>query len=228
MSSVVACFVKTPGLSPVKTRLAAEIGATRAAEFYALAIESVRAVLREVAARGIAKPVWAVAERGGLTHPLWQDCGRVEQGEGPLGERLDRVYRHLVTQSDHVLLIGADSPQVSASRLSQAVDHLEQGAPFVLGRCPDGGFYLFGGSKPLPESVWWETPWSSPETADAFQARVAEHGVVAPLPPLCDVDIADDLPRLFEDLESLGELLPAQAALHGWLRNLKDGISGRD
>jgi uncharacterized protein len=216
-AAAVACFVKTPRLSPVKTRLAAEIGTARAEEFYGLAIEAVREVLHDVKTQGVATPFWAVAEAEGVFHPLWQDLGCLSQGEGELGERLARVYRRLREEYDRVLFIGADSPQLTSGHLAAALRELEQGTAFVLGRCPDGGFYLFAGAQSIPEAVWTETPWSTPSTADEFQARLMKQGPVALLTTMCDVDVVDDLERLRRELESLRNLLPSQAQMLSWL-----------
>jgi rSAM/selenodomain-associated transferase 1 len=219
---VVACFVKTPGLSPVKTRLAAEIGTERAERFYGLAIEAIREVLREIAAHGVATPVWAVAEAEAHAHPLWQDRECVPQGAGDLGQRLDRVYRGLRERFDRVVFIGADSPQLTARDIGDSLKALDD-HPFALGRCPDGGFYLFAGGEPLPSNVWLETPWSSSNTADEFHAHLTRHGRVARLPMRCDVDVASDLVRLQEELDALADRLPAQTELLEWLREFRRG-----
>jgi glycosyltransferase A (GT-A) superfamily protein (DUF2064 family) len=216
-TSVVACFVKTPGLSPVKTRLAAEIGRPSAEAFYALAIEAVRAVLQEVSKRGVATPVWAVAEPEGSGHPLWQDLECVTQEVGHLGQRLERVYCRLRERFDRVVFIGADSPQLTVQGVANALTALDE-HPFALGRCPDGGFYLFAGAKPLPSEVWLETPWSCANTSDEFHARLTRHGCVAMLPTLCDVDVTEDLPRLEDELTARDGLLPSQITLLDWLQ----------
>ena len=43
-AAALAIFVKTPGLSRIKTRLAAGVGDELAAEFYRLAVEAILAV----------------------------------------------------------------------------------------------------------------------------------------------------------------------------------------
>jgi hypothetical protein len=80
---MIAIFVKTPGLSPVKTRLAAAIGEKRALEFYRLAIEAVREV---VSASGL-QACWAVAEETAD----WTGFPVIFQGEGALGTIMSTV-----------------------------------------------------------------------------------------------------------------------------------------
>ncbi len=70
MSASLAIFVKTPGYSPVKTRLAASIGQRRAEQFHRLAAAAVAAVAK--AAMPAVTPYWAIAERDALHDPLWR------------------------------------------------------------------------------------------------------------------------------------------------------------
>ncbi|MDQ3495902.1 MAG: hypothetical protein M3485_10390, partial [Pseudomonadota bacterium] len=67
-----AIFVKTPGHSPLKTRLAAGIGRESAERFHRLAAEAVAAVARAAQATppGLAT-AWAVAEDSALDDALW-------------------------------------------------------------------------------------------------------------------------------------------------------------
>ena len=87
MKVAVGVFVKTPGHSPIKTRLAAGAGEAAAGEFYELAAVVMRELLLELQAPGDGfefRPFWAVAETGGMGDARWAELPRVEQGEGPL------------------------------------------------------------------------------------------------------------------------------------------------
>lgn len=218
-SGAVAIFVKTPGLSPVKTRLAQTIGREAAEEFYRLSARAVEAVVRHAAEDGRLTPYWAVAERDGLEHPLWQGFARVAQSGGGLGERLAHVYDELIRRHEFVLFLGADSPQVSAGTLREATDALGDagGRSFVLGRSHDGGFYLFGGSGQLPSQVWREVPYSQPNTAEELARRLRRIAPVVELPNLCDVDCAEDLLRLRVELRRLSPMLDEQRQVLEWV-----------
>jgi glycosyltransferase A (GT-A) superfamily protein (DUF2064 family) len=220
VSGAVAIWVKTPGLSPVKTRLAAGIGRPAAEHFHLLAATAVAAVVQRVAADlpGTLIPCWAVAERGAT---FWSGLEVVEQGEGGLGERLARVYDNLLARHSFVLFLGADSPQLSPALLSDAVART-RGGEFVLGPAEDGGFYLFGGSRPLPRECWTGVPYSNPETLTALESALHPHGTVTRLATLGDVDTAADLAPLREALARAENLLPEQTALVSWLRQLPD------
>ncbi len=211
--TALAIFVKTPGLSPIKTRLAAGIGASAAAEFYALAVRAVA----EIAAASRLAAYWAVAEAEGLDDPRWSGFPTIRQEEGRLaklglGARLDRVFTTLQARHGSVLLIGADSPQTTPALLRLAAARC---APFVMGRAMDGGFWLFGGDRPIASAVWRSVPYSAPDTADRLLERLA--CPVSFVKPQMDVDEGADLAGLRIALEALDKPLPAQTALLEWL-----------
>jgi glycosyltransferase A (GT-A) superfamily protein (DUF2064 family) len=209
--TALAIFVKTPGLSPIKTRLAAGIGVAAAAEFYDLAVQAVA----EVAAASSLAPYWAVAEPEALQHPSWSGFPTLSQGEGGLGARLDHVFSTLQARHGRVLLIGADSPQTTPALLVAAA----RCEPFVMGRAEDGGFWLFGGARPIDASVWLAVPYSAPDTADRLLQELAGAGCVSFVTAQHDVDEAADLASLRIALAALESRLPAQTALLRWLRN---------
>lgn len=219
MPPALAIFVKTPGLSPVKTRLAAGIGQLQAEMFHRQSTAAVEAVSR--AAGPALALYWAVAENHGLEHSLWSALPKLWQGQGDLGARLHRVYSHLQARHGSVLLIGADTPQLTSSLLQQALQALQR-APFVLGPSDDGGFWLFGGRLVVAASIWQSIRYSQPDTAIELQTALAGHGEIAQLPTLVDVDRIDDLARVREALTRLTEPLPEQQQLLDWLGALPD------
>lgn len=217
MSPALAIFVKTPGLSPVKTRLAVGIGRVQAESFHRQAAAAVEAVAR--AAGSALAPHWAVAESDGLNHPLWHALPSLWQGRGDLGARLHRVYSQLQARHGSALLIGADTPQLTPALLLQAVHALWR-APLVLGVSADGGFWLFGGRVAVAGSIWKSIRYSQPDTAIDLQAALAGHGEIAQLPTQVDVDRIEDLPRVREALSRLTTPLPEQQQLLDWLQAL--------
>lgn len=214
----VAVFVKTPGLSPVKTRLAAGIGAERAGAFYQLACVAVREVL-EAAAKEM-PPLqghWAVAEAGG--EPAWLGLPTVSQGEGGLGARLAFVYEAMRAKDRFgaAVLLGADAPQLTPATFALTRAALEDGADFVIGPAADGGFYLFAGRRPLDAELWESVPYSQPNTTAELKKRLDPLGRVAVLGKLTDVDEAKDLGPVTKELADVAYPTPAQLELMAWL-----------
>lgn len=217
MTPALALFVKTPGLSPVKTRLAGTLGVVQATQFHRLAATATMAVVRRCQPELV--PYWAIAEAGATAGLAWPELAQIRQGEGSLGARLHRVHAELQARHGRVLLIGADAPQVTPGLLVAALDALDA-HPFVLGPAADGGFWLFGGREPIAPAVWLGVRYSQADTAAQLRSALAARGSLASLPTLTDVDMAADLPVLAQALSALAKPLPEQSALLDWLQAL--------
>lgn len=221
MTPALAIFVKTPGLSPVKTRLATTLGRIDATRFHTLAAAATAAVASQCL--DALTPYWAVAETGAQTHMAWPGFAHVWQGNGELGTRLHHVYTQLQAHHGKVVLIGADAPQLTATLLENALVQLHENAgSFVLGEATDGGFWLFGGQQPLPRHVWLDVHYSQTDTASQLRQALTGLGTIAPVPALRDVDNAEDLPALAESINALSRPLPAQRELGQWLQDVLD------
>ncbi|MGE0172853.1 MAG: DUF2064 domain-containing protein [Oligoflexales bacterium] len=199
----IAIFVKTPGLSPVKTRLAAKISAKAAEEFYSLSVKAVRSaclLAKATLPEHNVEIFWAVAEPPAPQHHMWEDLPTVNQGTGSLGNRLNKVYASLIQDHDWVICLGGDAPLVSAEYVASAV-HAAGNAKNVIGPAVDGGYVLFLGTKPIPEKLWLDVPYSSHNTSARFKALLEEiFGRVHMLSSLSDVDEYEDLLALKEEL----------------------------
>ncbi len=214
----VAVFVKTPGLSPLKTRLAAGIGAEGAAAFYGLACGSIRETLEE--ARREMPPLqgyWAVAEAG--AEQAWRELPTVLQGDGGLGTRLANVYEAMRAKDGRgaAVMVGADAPQITTQTFALTRAALEDGHDFVLGPAADGGFYLFAGRRPLVAEIWEGVTYSEDTTAAELKQRLLPLGRVATLGRLTDVDTVHDLEKVKSELSVLAHPTPTQIELMAWL-----------
>lgn len=217
MSVGLAIMVKTPGHSPVKTRLAADIGSEAAESFHRLAATAVAEVVADACIRAPAlQACWAVAEREAIDAPLWQRFPRMLQGEGDLGARMRLVHDALRARHGAALLIGADAPQLCSDDLLAAVAAVHA-HDRVIGPSLDGGFWLFGSRTAVADTAWETTPWSQPQTRECF---IAALGTPPPraLRTLRDVDTAADLAPLRAALDALPAPTPAQRVLATWLR----------
>lgn len=193
-SPALAIFVKTPELSPVKTRLAASIGKKPALDIYFEMLQLTEKVVDRAQKELGVTPYWAIAEKGGLGSPHWKRYSKLWQGDGELGDRLSKIYSELLSHHSSVFLIGADCPDLDLPTLESAVLSLKD-SPAVIGRTSDGGFYLFGGSCPIPTEVWNQVPYSSGNTASTLVDLLAKRVPVKELKTLNDVDTIEDLKR---------------------------------
>ncbi len=214
MTAALAIFVKTPGHSPIKTRLAAGIGVDAALRWYAAAAEATASIAEQFSRACAAMIYWAVAEADALADSRWAGLPRLPQGAGGLGERMARVHSQLVTRHGRGILIGADAPQLVAAELLRAEQWLHSEEPrLVLGPASDGGFWLIGANRVLPMQDWTAVAYSQPHTALDFRRRMQAHGAWLELAELADVDHADDLVALIHALESRAEPSSSQRQL---------------
>jgi uncharacterized protein len=207
--SAIAIFVKTPGLSPVKTRLAERVGTTQAVDLYRLCAAAVQAVAE---AADIGPVYWALAETSPQAIAQWQGrTGLIEQGGGDLGKRMSRVMKTLVDRHGSGLLLGADAPQLECQQLRQAADWLEDPAPRnVIGPAQDGGFWTFGANHTVPIKRWTRVTYSQSDTLNQFMQSMASETEWLTLPKLTDLDTAAALAPLIAELQELQHPLPAQ------------------
>jgi glycosyltransferase A (GT-A) superfamily protein (DUF2064 family) len=214
-----AIFVKTPGLSPVKTRLAAGIGVAAAEAWHRLAADAVAAVVGAVP--GLAG-YWAVAEAAPEAAGAWPGLPLLEQGGGELGERMGRVLAMLLARHDFALLLGADTPQLDPADLAEALDWLAAAEPrLVMGPARDGGFWLLGANRNPAPADWLRAPCGRADTARGFLEAMARHGAWRMLPALTDVDEAHDLAAMLAEMARLEHARPEQHRLAEWTRALR-------
>lgn len=215
-----ALFVKTPGLSPVKTRLAARIGEPAATAFHLASSQSVASMLLQAAQATRLSPYFAVAEAEAMQSSCeaaacWHALPRLFQGEGSLGHRLHAIYSQVIDLHGFALAFGADAPQVQAEDFLSAAAWLADSKQprFVLGPAADGGFWVFGGNRTLPESLWTSVEYSRADTGAHLLTRIRPLGEVMLLKTHHDVDEYDDLPVLAQALARLDHPTPAQKKL---------------
>lgn len=200
-------FAKPFRPGEVKTRLASALGGPAAS---ALARAFFLDTWAKVGALEGAGPVLASTEDvpghfGVAPEQLWL------QGEGDLGERMERVARRALAAAPWVLLVGADSPALPEGALEAACAALAD-HDAVLGPADDGGYYLFG-LRRAPAGLLEGLPWSAADTFTATHARLKERGLsVALVEPHFDVDGPADLERLRALLAGSPERAPATAA----------------
>ncbi len=211
-----AIFVKTPGHSPVKTRLAAERGERYAIEWHRRAAAAVASVASVAQARYGMTAYWAVAESDALE--AWSGLPAIAQGEGGLGARMARVHAQLVARHGFGLLLGADAPQLTAALLGDAVDWLSRPSPrLLLGPASDGGFWLFGGNIAPPLQAWEAVGYSAADTARQLRHSMRDTGDWRTLTTLTDADHASDLATVQRDLHALPDPTPEQRGLARWM-----------
>jgi rSAM/selenodomain-associated transferase 1 len=209
MSAAVVVFGREPVPGWVKTRLAAQVGPTRAAAVYAILLEH---TLEQARLSGL-DAVLALAEppSEGWRPPV--PVAVEAQVGGDLGSRMAASFsRHFARGAEIVVLVGSDCPFLSA-------DHLREAAAaclsedVVLGPAHDGGYWLVAQRAPGVD-LFTGVPWSSARTLDATRRRLADLGVRhRELETLRDVDDSHGLDSALSLLDAAPGL--REALLHG-------------
>jgi hypothetical protein len=183
-------FAKQPRAGEVKTRLAASTTPEWAAGVAAAFLHDLTARLTNLPARRVlayspaaAQPYFAAL--GQDSFELWP------QPEGNLGTRMALFFREqLAVGAQRVVLLGTDSPTLPLEWVELAFRELER-ADAVLGPCTDGGYYLIGMARWLPE-IFEGIAWSESQVLLETVKRLRADRRLALLPPWYDVDGLED------------------------------------
>ncbi len=184
----VCVFAKPPVPGLVKTRLAVTIGEAEAARLASAMLCDVWNAVVSVAGAVPVLASTAVAAFPQLPAgtAIWL------QGEGDLGQRMERIAQRGIAEAGRVLLLGADSPELRPDHIELALKNLDT-HDAVIGPSFDGGYYLLGLAR-CPDGLLHALPWSTPETFARTEERLRSSDFsVALLPPLGDVDVLADL-----------------------------------
>jgi uncharacterized protein len=200
-------FLKAPLPGTVKTRLAAEVGDEKACAIYCELVETLLANLA---------PVYDLELRispndGDISQ--WARAGWAVrgQGTGTLTNRLILAFAEAFAQgADRVVIIGSDCPEVAVADIEAAWTALKT-HDVVLGPAADGGYWLVGLCRPLPE-IFTGIPWSSSQVLEKTMAIARQLGCKTHLlRTLNDVDTFADWQR-FQRLRLNGGLSDSGAA----------------
>lgn len=178
-------IAKEPLPGRVKTRLTPPYSPEEAAE---LAAASLADTLAAVLAAPARRRVLVLDGRPGPWLPAGIEV--VPQCAGGLDERLASAFAGCTGPA---LLVGMDTPQITPGLLAPALGpDAWQDCDAWFGPALDGGFWALGLAEPDPRLLRG-VPMSRPDTGALQRARLTGAGLrVRELPPLRDVDTADD------------------------------------
>jgi rSAM/selenodomain-associated transferase 1 len=189
-------MAKRPDAGQVKTRLSAEGTFTPQA-----AAELAEAMLRCMARRleSAADDLVLAVSPAGCGEQLARDLGLgpvrvLDQGDGDLGRRLDRVWRAVGTNRP-VAFFGSDTPDVPDSSLEEIPAALAA-SDVALGPADDGGYWTLAATGHQP-ALLTDIDWGGACVYDQTRRRAADAGLtVRALPMWHDVDRPQDVEAL--------------------------------
>lgn len=198
MKAILVIVAKEPVPGKVKTRLSARLGLHRASELYKLFIQDMVEEMSNLSGNSLAlaytpreaEPIFKkITPRSVLLFP---------QEGADLGERLTNIFQRLFDEGyEQVHIINSDSPDLSHRLVKRSIRLLsDPQTEVVLGPCTDGGYYLVGLRRPIPE-LFVEIPWSTDLVLEKTLERAGYLNLTyALLEPWFDIDTYDDLLQL--------------------------------
>lgn len=188
-------FTRYPEPGRTKTRLIPVLGAEGAAQLQQRMTEHTLAQASGWRDRFSSVEVYFTGGNEALMQQwLGTDVTYRHQGEGELGQRMQMAFaQSFAAEVARVVIIGTDCPDVSATLLTEAFAALSH-SNLVLGPAADGGYYLIGLNRPIPE-LFTGIPWGTDQVLATTQEIAQRLGLgVFLLPVLNDVDRREDLP----------------------------------
>jgi uncharacterized protein len=212
---VLVIMAKAPRPGEVKTRLSPGLSPQAVTAFYRCLIEDTLMLARSLGGVEVAV-MCPDSDVNELAQLAGNEANVVAQkGEG-LAEGLTSVFAHFAGGHERrTIAFNSDSPHLPRSVLESAFETLAA-HDVVVGPTHDGGYYLVGAKASHP------TLFANDEmgTSSALErlltrARTLELSVGLAT-PFYDIDVADDLNRLAEELRLAPARAPRTAA---WLRH---------
>jgi hypothetical protein len=195
-SHLLIMFVKKPEPGQVKSRLAAALGDREAALVYKAITESLFCAVAPplTAACCDMAIAYAPADAGeDIRTWLGPAMQLMPQSGETLGERIRNAFAQGFAQGyTSIVIIGSDCPAVTSDLIIEAVHKLDHHNA-VIGPAADGGYYLIGLCRSVPElftGIDWSTEQVLKQTIERCAAAGLRHVL---LPVLRDIDRVEDL-----------------------------------
>lgn len=209
LDAVLLIFAKAPEPGSVKTRLAGEasdITPREAAKIYTAfledAIDQYATLASSVTFDLDLRLCWSgppKAARRFMDDPV---ALVAQQGED-LGARMWNAFEQALSEGyRRVVVIGTDHPTLPVARVQDAFDTLREPDRVVIGPSEDGGYYLLGMNRAVPE-VFEDMTYSHAHVFKNTLRRAANtEAQPVVLPSFYDVDTPSALRRMLRDLSA--------------------------
>jgi len=205
-SCAIIIFARAPVPGQCKTRLIPALGAHGAAQLQAA---MTRHALATACAAGLGQVILCATPD--TNDSFLRECARASgaqlaaqhggnlqadgelQDHGELGARMHGAFERFGYPA---LLMGSDSPCITAQDLRDCARALHDGADAVFLPAEDGGYGLVGLSHPAPY-LFSDMVWSTSSVMEETRGRLRASALSwRELRMIFDIDTPDDLPRL--------------------------------
>ena len=190
MQNKLIIFIKNPILGTVKTRLAKAIGDEMALKVYNGLLEKSQKESKAVSAE---RHLFYSKE---IKDDSWSASNFKKnlQVEGDLGFKMRTAFETVISPYSKTIIIGSDCYDLTSEIIDEAFTELDSN-DLVIGPANDGGYYLLGMKKLVPE-LFEEIEWSTEVVLNQTLKKAKELGLkVKCLQELIDIDNIDDLKK---------------------------------
>ena len=166
-------FAKPPVSGKVKTRLARQVGDTKAVEIYRQLLDRTFLLLESLQEIMQCTIAWTdlgddISHNEKFQHWL--------QPTGNLGEKMAwAVHKSLNSGSGKVVIIGVDCPTLTVDNITNAFEALDH-TQVVLGPAEDGGYYLVGSTQDFP-ALFPDIKWGTNEVLQQTIESLKNSGI---------------------------------------------------
>jgi len=216
---VLVIMAKAPRPGAVKTRLAPSLSPEAVTAFYCCLLDDTLVLARslgdvEVAIMCPDSDLDELARLAGMQLAGKPASVVAQKGEG-LAAGLTSVFAHFAEgHQRRIIAFNSDSPHLPRSVLEDAFETLAA-HDVVVGPTHDGGYYLVGAKAFHPTLFAGDGMGTSSALERLLSRAQALELSVGFAAPFYDIDVADDLARLAEELRLAPARAPRTAA---WLR----------
>jgi rSAM/selenodomain-associated transferase 1 len=193
-------FTRYPEPGITKTRLIPVLGSSGAAQLQRVLTEKVSNELKHLRQR-FNIPATVHFSGGSveqMTHWLGSPFVYVKQISGDIGLKMSHAFLSTFQEGiETVVLIGSDTPDITADLLGQAFTALLT-SDVVIGPSLDGGYYLIGfktsSATHLLPIIFQNIPWSTKDVLPTTISRLNQSGYTYSLQPILqDIDLPENL-----------------------------------
>ena len=189
--SLLIILTRNPVLGKCKTRLAATIGDKKALEVYHFLLRHTMGITSPLPIDKIVYYSETI-----LRDDIWDpDKFKKAAQEGDsLGQRMFNAFQNgFEAGYRQIILIGSDVYDLATEDLQRAFDMLKDNEA-VIGPAEDGGYYLLGMRKMIPE-LFRDKDWGT-STVLRDTLKDLSHLSVGKLPARNDVDLYEDIKNI--------------------------------
>jgi rSAM/selenodomain-associated transferase 1 len=214
-------MAKAPRPGAVKTRLAQSLSVEAIVDFYCCLLDDTLALARSLKSSDVEVAIMCPdSDVSELTQLAGSDVSVVAQKGKGLAAGLTSVFAHFAeghrgdAHQRRVIAFNSDSPHLPPAVLEDAFETLAA-HDVVVGPTHDGGYYLVGAKASHP-TLFANDGMGTSSALERLLSRARSLDLsVGFADPFYDIDVADDLTRLAEELRLAPARAPRTAA---WLR----------